>query len=101
MFLSGFIKPLSDKTCALGGNLTLDCRVNKPKSEVTWKKNGVAMIQDEHTKSFVNGSRHTLLIENVKKDDAATYECVFGNEVTQCDVKVQGISKSEQRLFLQ
>lgn len=99
MCLSGFIKPVTDKICALAENLTLNCKVNKPISEVTWKKNGRALIQDERTKTFVNGYWHTLLIENVKKNDAATYECVFGNAVTQCDVKVQGISKVKHFSF--
>jgi len=88
-----FIDGLKDTDVLVSQEVTLACTVSKDDVQLTWKKNGNVLKPDgKKYEVVVEGAVHKLVIRDARPDDEAEYECCFGDQLTSCKLRVQGMA---------
>ncbi|CDQ65441.1 unnamed protein product [Oncorhynchus mykiss] len=67
------MQPLTDLTICEGDIAQLEVRFSQENVEGTWMKNGQAISATDRIHIVIDKLVHKLLVENVSRDDAATY----------------------------
>ncbi|CDQ62005.1 unnamed protein product [Oncorhynchus mykiss] len=70
------MQPLTDLTICEGDIAQLEVRFSQENVEGTWMKNGQAISATDRIHIVIDKQVHKLLVENVSRDDAATYSFV-------------------------
>jgi len=68
--------PLTDLTVCEGDIAQLEVRFSQENVEGTWMKNGNAISASDRVHMVIDKQIHKLLLENVTRDDAASYTFV-------------------------
>lgn len=67
------MQPLTDLTICEGDIAQLEVRFSQENVKGTWMKNGQAISSSDRIHIVIDKLVHKLLVENVSRDDAATY----------------------------
>lgn len=85
------MQPLTDLTVCEGDIAQLEVRFSQENVEGTWMKNGQAISASDRVHIVIDKQVHKLLLENVTRDDAASYSFVVPAQdiSTSCKLGVQ------------
>lgn len=70
------MQPLTDFTVCEGDIAQLEVRFSQENVEGTWMKNGQAVTASDRVHIVIDKQVHKLLVENVNREDAASYSFV-------------------------
>ena len=83
--------PLPDKSVVEKESFTLECEVSKPNKPATWSKDGKPLEPSDRVQMFVDGTKHTLIVNNSILDDEAKYTITVEEAESTGNVTVQGV----------
>ena len=86
-----FMTPLPDKSVVEKESFTLECEVSKPNKPATWSKDGKPLEPSDRVQMFVDGTKHTLIVNNSILDDEAKYTITVEEAESTGNVTVQGV----------
>lgn len=70
------MQPLTDLTVCEGDIAQLEARFSQENVEGTWMKNGQVVSASDRVHIVIDKQVHKLLLENVNREDAASYTFV-------------------------
>lgn len=85
-----------------GDSVELVCNVHAvPKPTIVWRKNNDIIKAENHANIEIkhNGHKHTLSIENVKKEDYGNYHCEAKNSLGSAKRKLEISGKAKAAKF--
>lgn len=88
------MQPLTDLTICEGDIAQLEVRFSQENVKGTWMKNGQAISATDRIHIVIDKQVHKLLVENVSRDDAATYSFVVPAQDISTSGKLNIQSKS-------
>ncbi|XP_035861183.1 obscurin isoform X11 [Sander lucioperca] len=74
---------------SLKGDLELSCEVSPASAVVVWRKDQVAIIEDQRTAFISKGTQRKLIIKNAKKSDEGHYSCETAADKVTFQVKIK------------
>ncbi|KAK1902440.1 Titin, partial [Dissostichus eleginoides] len=74
------LQPLSDLTVCEGDIAQLEVRFSQENVEGSWMKNGTAVIASDRVHIVIDKQIHKLLLENVSREDAASYAFIVPSQ---------------------
>ncbi|XP_023933258.1 titin isoform X1 [Lingula anatina] len=86
------MKPLSDVTSPVRGTVTFECEVNKPDKTARWQKNGRAIKHGGKFAISVDGTTHTLTIQDVSLEEEAEYTVIIEDKKSSAKLFVEEIA---------
>lgn len=82
-----FTQKLSDTIVKVGSPIVLECKLSKPDTPITWKRDGQLL---DAKLSHIDGHLHTLRIPSAELDQSGQYSAHFNDDInTSCTVSVQ------------
>ena len=87
-----FLTPLSDVGVMETETATLSCEVSKPDQTAKWLKAGKEVRPSGRIEIRVDGTKHTLIIQDAHLDDHDEYSVVIGDKSSTATVFVEGMS---------
>jgi hypothetical protein len=91
-----FFVRMHDLNVTVGEPATFDCQViGQPRPEVYWNKNNKRVTDSPRWKLIAEEDHYTLLIYEVRPEDAGVYECVLTNKLgkTSCSARLNVTGK--------
>ena len=85
-----FMKPLSDVKVKETEPATLSCEFSKPNELAKWKKGKKDLKPSDKYQMTVDGTVHTLVIQDTQKDDQDKYTVVIADKSSAATVFVLG-----------
>uniref|UniRef100_A0A8D2LY47 Myosin binding protein C, cardiac n=1 Tax=Varanus komodoensis TaxID=61221 RepID=A0A8D2LY47_VARKO len=79
-----------------GGVAVFEAETEKTGVKVKWQRNGVEIIADEKYVIMSEGNKHSLTINNVRKEDDVTYAVIAGSSKVKFELKVKEPEKLEE-----
>lgn len=89
--------PLTDLTVCEGDIAQLEVRFSQENVEGTWMKNGQAISASDRVHIVIDKLVHKLLVENVTRDDAASYSFVVPAQDISTSGKLHVQSKRQHQ----
>ncbi|KAG1714523.1 Muscle M-line assembly protein unc-89 [Nymphon striatum] len=91
---AGFDKKFTDKTVSENEDVEFTVKIHgDPKPDVTWKKNGKRVVEDERIEIIIEDENYTLIIRGCITDDSGSYSCkvhnTFGGEEVSAELTVK------------
>ncbi|CAG2223301.1 TTN [Mytilus edulis] len=74
-----------------GEDAILTCKVSTTSLPVEWLKDGNSVKLDDNCLQSNDGTKHNLIIKNVKSDDSGKYCVKVGNFSRKIQLKIEGI----------
>ncbi|XP_044292170.1 myosin-binding protein C, cardiac-type isoform X3 [Varanus komodoensis] len=93
---SAFIKKPKTADVVEGGVAVFEAETEKTGVKVKWQRNGVEIIADEKYVIMSEGNKHSLTINNVRKEDDVTYAVIAGSSKVKFELKVKEPEKLEE-----
>lgn len=86
------MKGLDGKTCLVGDNVVLQCKLNVPYNrEPIWTRDGQNISENNTSlKKESKPLEKKLFLYNVQKNDAGVYACVCDTASTNATIKITG-----------
>lgn len=91
------MQPLTDVTVCEGDIAQLEVRFSQENVEGTWMKNGQAISASDSVHIIIDRQVHKLLVENVTREDAASYSFVVPAQDISTSGKLSVQSKSQNK----
>lgn len=90
------MQPLTDLTVCEGDIAQLEVRFSQENVEGTWMKNGQAISASDRVHIVIDKLVHKLLVENISREDAASYSYLVPAQdiTTSCKLHVQSKTSS-------
>ena len=85
-----FLAELQDQTVLESDKAVLTCKTNKANVKVVWYKNNKKIKASDKYSISTDGADHSLSINDLKTDDAATYMVKAGDLSCEAKVEVKG-----------
>ncbi|XP_026563889.1 myosin-binding protein C, cardiac-type [Pseudonaja textilis] len=85
---SAFIKKPKTKDVSAGSTAVFEAETEKMGIKVKWQQNGVELATSEKYVIKSEGNKHFLIINNVGKEDDATYAIIAGSSKVKFELKV-------------
>uniref|UniRef100_A0A8C5SFV8 Myosin binding protein C, cardiac n=1 Tax=Laticauda laticaudata TaxID=8630 RepID=A0A8C5SFV8_LATLA len=85
---SAFIKKPKTKDVSAGGMTVFEAETEKMGIKVKWQQNGIELATSEKYVIKSEGNKHFLTINNVGKEDDATYAVIAGSSKVKFELKV-------------
>uniref|UniRef100_A0A670Z8V3 Myosin binding protein C3 n=1 Tax=Pseudonaja textilis TaxID=8673 RepID=A0A670Z8V3_PSETE len=92
---SAFIKKPKTKDVSAGSTAVFEAETEKMGIKVKWQQNGVELATSEKYVIKSEGNKHFLIINNVGKEDDATYAIIAGSSKVKFELKVTEPGKPE------
>ena len=92
-----FSKLLNPQKVRETETLTMECQLTKPNPQVLWLKDG-SQISNNKVLYINDYCSQKVVIADVTVKDAGTYTCKCGDEITECQISVEGKSISYYQL---
>lgn len=89
------MQPLTDLTVCEGDIAQLEVRFSQENVEGTWMKNGQAISASDRIHIVIDKLVHKLLVEDVSREDAASYSFVVPTQDISTSGKLNVQSKSQ------
>ncbi|XP_007441238.2 myosin-binding protein C, cardiac-type-like [Python bivittatus] len=86
---SAFIKKPKTRDVSAGGTAVFEAETEKSGIKVKWQQNGVELTTSEKFVIQSEGNKHSLTINNVGKEDDATYAAIAGSSKVKFELKVK------------
>ncbi|XP_063174279.1 myosin-binding protein C, cardiac-type [Candoia aspera] len=90
---SAFIKKPKTRDVSAGGTAVFEAETEKTGIKVKWQQNGVELTTSEKYVIKSEGNKHSLTINNVGKEDDATYAAIAGSSKVKFELKVKEAEK--------
>ena len=85
-----FTVPLKETESIEGQTVTLTCEVSKPNQTVKWFMDTKELKPDDRHQIVVEGTKHTLIINDVQLGEEAEYTATIAKETTSAPLWVEG-----------
>ena len=89
------MQPLTDLTVCEGDIAQLEVKFSQENVEGTWMKNGQAISASDRIHIVIDKLLHKLLVENVSREDAASYSFVVPTQDISTSGKINVQSKRQ------
>lgn len=87
-----FLRSLEDVVAEERGKACLQCKVSKQVVTPVWRKDGMVLNASEKHEILQLGQSISLIIHELRKDDAGEYSCDIGSSQTKAKVIIHGKS---------
>ncbi|XP_072348369.1 myosin binding protein Ca [Scyliorhinus torazame] len=91
---AGFTKKPEGQTGTLGGKAEFVAEVEKPNAKVKWQKGGKDLIAGPKYTIKAEGKKHTLIINDLAKQDDSVYMAVVGTVKEKFELQVKEAEKA-------
>ncbi|XP_072889855.1 myosin-binding protein C, fast-type-like isoform X1 [Hemitrygon akajei] len=92
---AGFTKKPQGQTGKPGGNAEFVAEVDRPNVKVKWQKGGKDLVAGPKYTIKVEGKKHTLIVNDLNKQDDSVYMAVLGNAKEKFELQVKEPEKTE------
>ncbi|GCB67950.1 hypothetical protein scyTo_0013757 [Scyliorhinus torazame] len=95
---AGFTKKPEGQTGTLGGKAEFVAEVEKPNAKVKWQKGGKDLIAGPKYTIKAEGKKHTLIINDLAKQDDSVYMAVVGTVKEKFELQVKEAEQNQAEL---
>lgn len=87
-----FLRSLEDVEAEEGGKVCLQCEVSKRAVTPVWRRDGTTLRASEKHQILHSGTSLSLIVHELRRDDAGEYSCDVGTSQSKAHVVVRGKS---------
>ncbi|XP_067830594.1 myosin binding protein Ca isoform X2 [Heptranchias perlo] len=92
---AGFTQKPQSQSGTLGGKAEFVAEVDKPNVKVKWQKGGKDLVSGPKYIIKAEGKKHTLVINDLAKQDDSVYMAVLGTTKEKFELQVKEVEKTE------